>query len=134
MENLKRILIVDDSEIDREILRNMMDEEFEVSEAVNGYYALDLILKKGETFDAILLDVSMPFCDGMRVLRVLRENNLRDIQIFMITAEATMENIEKASQYRVAEFIKKPFDREEVLKRLRAKLGVEKKINLTRYR
>jgi len=132
MENLKRILIVDDSEIDREILRNMMDEEFEVSEAVNGYYALDLILKKGETFDAILLDVSMPFCDGMRVLRVLRENNLRDIQIFMITAEATMENIEKASQYRVAEFIKKPFDREEVLKRLRAKLGVEKKINLTR--
>lgn len=132
MEELKRILIVDDSEIDREILRNMLSEEFEVVEAVNGYYALDIILKKGESFDAVLLDVAMPFCDGMRVLRVLRENNLQDIQIFMITAEATKENIEKASQYSIAEFIRKPFDREEVLKRLRTKLGVKKKSNLTR--
>jgi len=132
MEDLKRILIVDDSEIDREVLRNMLDEEFEVAEADNGYCALDRILKKEERFDAILLDVSMPYFDGLSVLRILRENNLQDIQVFMITVEATKENIEKASQYNIAEFIKKPFDRNEVLKRLRTKLGIEEKTNLTR--
>ncbi len=132
MEDLKRILIVDDSEIDREVLRNMLDGEFEVSEANNGYSALDIILEKGERFDAVLLDVSMPFFDGISVLRVLRENNLQDVQIFMITVEATKENIEKASQYNIAEFIKKPFDRDEVLKRLKAKLGVDAKVSLTR--
>jgi len=132
MEELKRILIVDDSEIDRGILRNMLHEEFQVIEVDNGYSALDVILKKGEYFDAVLLDVSMPLFDGLSVLRILRENNLRDVQIFMITAEATKENIEKASQYNIAEFIKKPFDREEVLKRVRAKLGVVKKVSFTK--
>ncbi len=131
MEDLKRILIVDDSEIDRTVLRNMLDEEFEVAEVTNGYSALDLLLKKGEYFDAILLDVSMPFFDGISVLRELRENNLKDIQIFMVTAEATKKNIEKASRYNIAEFIKKPFDKNEILKRLRAKLGIEEKTGLT---
>lgn len=132
MEDVKRILIVDDSEIDREVLRNMLDEEFEVAEASNGYSALDILLEKGEKFDAVLLDVSMPYYDGLSVLRVLRENNLQDVQIFMITVEATRENIEKASQYNIADFIKKPFDRNEVLKRLRTKLKVEEKVRLTR--
>ncbi len=132
MKDMKRILIADDSVIDRTVLRNMLDGEFEVVEADNGYSALDIILKKGEAFDAVLLDVSMPFCDGMSVLRVLRENNLKDIPIFMITVEATKENVKKASKYNIAEFIRKPFDRDEVLRRLRAKLGVKEKTGLTR--
>jgi len=132
MEDLKKILIVDDSEIDRTVLRNMLDEEFEVVEATDGYSALDIILTKREHFDAVLLDVSMPLLDGISVLRMLRENDLQAVQIFMITAEATKKNIKKASQYNIAEFIKKPFDRNEVLKRLRAKLGVQQKVRLTR--
>ncbi len=131
MEQIKKILIVDDSEIDREVLRNMLDEEFEVVEVNNGYSALDVILKKGERFDAVLLDVSMPFCDGINVLRILRENNM-DVQIFMVTVEATKENIEKASRYDIADFIKKPFDKNEVLKRLRNKLNIEEKVKLER--
>lgn len=132
MKNKKRILIVDDSEIDRTVLRNMLSDEFEVIEADNGYSALDIILKRGEYFDAVLLDVSMPFVDGISVLRLLREHNLQDVQIFMITAEATKENIERASQYNIAEFIKKPFDRNDVLKRLKAKLRVPDKIRLSK--
>jgi len=132
MEDLKRILVVDDSEIDRTVLHSMLDKEFEVVEADNGYSALNIILKKGEYFDAVLLDVSMPLFDGISVLRVLRENNLHDIQIFMITAEATKSNIERASKYNIAEFIKKPFNKNEVLKRLRAKLGVDEKSRLKR--
>ncbi|MBP3488261.1 MAG: response regulator [Roseburia sp.] len=132
MDEGKRILIVDDSEIDRTILKSIMDEEFQVIEADNGYSALELMLKKKVQLDAIMLDISMPFLDGLNVLQILRENNLEDIPVFMITAEATKENIERASQYNITEFIRKPFNREEILKRVRAKLGVEEKAAFTK--
>lgn len=131
MENLKRILIVDDSEIDREVLKSIFSDEFEVIETDNGYSALEIILKKKEHLDAIVLDVSMPVLDGLSVLRILRENNFEDAPVFMITAEATKDNVEKASQYKISEFIKKPFDRDEILRRLRLKLGVMAKQKLT---
>lgn len=132
MEDLKRVLIVDDSEIDRAVLKSILDDEFEVIETDNGYSALEIILKKKEPLDAVLLDVSMPFLDGLSVLRILRENNLEDVPVFMITAEATKDNIEKASQYHIAEFIRKPFNREDILKRVRTQLGVVAKKSLTK--
>lgn len=132
MEERKRILIVDDSEIDRTVLKSIMEDEFEVIEADNGYSALEIMLKKKEHLDVLLLDVSMPLLDGLNVLRILRENNLDDIPVFMITAEATKDNIEKASQYNITEFIRKPFNREEILKRVRARLGVEQKAGITK--
>ena len=127
IDDLKHILIVDDSEIDREILKQILVGEFRVTEEDNGYSALEIILKKKEHFDAILLDVSMPVLDGLNVLRILRENNVEDIPIFMITSEAAKDNIEKALQYNISEFIKKPFDKDEILKRVILKLGVSAK-------
>ncbi len=127
MEELKRILIVDDVEIDREVLKSILCNDFEVLEADNGYAALQLILQEKEDLDAILLDISMPFLDGLSVLQILRENNLENVRIFMISAEATKDNVEKASQYHIDEFIRKPFDREDVLKRVKEKLGVSQK-------
>lgn len=132
MEDLKKILIVDDSEIDREVLKSILDDEFELIEADNGYSALDIVLEKKQHVDAVLLDVSMPFLNGLSVLLILREHNLDDVALFMITAEATKDNIEKASQYNIAEFIRKPFDREDILNRVRTKFGVEPKMNLTK--
>lgn len=129
MEYVKRLLIVDDSEIDRAVLNSILDQEFEIEEAENGYTALDILLKDKREFDAILLDVSMPNLDGISVLRILRENDLEDLPVFMITAEATKNNVEKAKNYNIAEFIKKPFDREEILKRIRTKLGVEPRMS-----
>lgn len=131
MEKLKKILIVDDSEIDREILKSIFADEFDVIETDNGYSALEIILKKREHIDALLLDVSMPVLDGLSVLRLLREENFDNVPVFMITAEATKDNIEKASQYNISEFIRKPFDRDEILKRVRLKLGVMAKHSLT---
>lgn len=132
MNDFKRILIVDDSEIDREILKSILNDDFEVLEADNGYTALQMILKEKEVLDAVLLDVSMPFLDGLSVLRILRENDLDDVHIFMISAEATKDNIEKASQYHIDEFIRKPFDRDEILKRVRENLGVKPKADITK--
>lgn len=124
MEKLKTILLVDDSEIDREILKSIFADEFDVLEVDNGYAALDIILRKNEHLDAILLDISMPILDGLNVLRILREKNYDGVPVFMITAEATKDNIEQAMQYGIAEFIRKPYEREDILKRVRSKLGV----------
>lgn len=131
-EELKRVLIVDDSEIDREILKNILANDFEVLEAVNGYFALEIILKSPEQLDAILLDVSMPVLDGFSVLRLMEENHINNIPVFLITAEATKDNVERAAQYNVSEFIVKPFEREEIVRRLESKLGIITKHSLTK--
>ncbi len=120
----KKILVVDDSEIDRQVLRSVLGEDFDMIETDNGYKALEYIMKDKENLDAILLDVSMPVIDGFGVLKLLREKKVDTIPVFMITAEATKDSVEKAAKYKVSEFIRKPFDREEILKRLHSKLGV----------
>lgn len=127
MGDIKKLLIVDDSEIDRAVLRSILEDEYEVSEVDNGYSALELILQKKEAIDALLLDVSMPLLDGLSVLRLLRESSSQ-LPVFMITSEATKDNVEEAFQYHIAEFIKKPFNREDILTRVRSRLGMIAKI------
>lgn len=129
---LKKLLLVDDSEIDREILKSILGDDYEITEADNGYAALKVIPKLINELDAILLDVSMPILDGFSVLRLMRENNLDKVPVFLITAEATQANVERAAQYNVSEFIRKPFEREDILKRLKSRLGAVLKQNLTK--
>lgn len=130
-ENDKTLLIVDDSEIDRAVLKNILWKEFNIIEADSGYSALEIILKRTDTLDAVLLDVSMPVLDGFGVLRIMKEKNIRNLPVFLVTAEATRDNVEKATQFNISEFIRKPFEREDVLKRLRLKLGIVSDYNLT---
>ena len=120
----KKILIVDDSEIDREVLKNILYDDFDIMEADSGYAALEIILKQKDVLDAILLDISMPVLSGFDVLKLMRENRVTKIPVFLISAEANEGNIKKAAYYNITEFIVKPFDRDEVLKRIRLKLGV----------
>lgn len=131
IDNNKQLLVVDDSEIDREVLKTILADDFDIIEAENGYEALEIIMKKRARVDAILLDVSMPVLDGFSVLQFLRENRVDDIPVFLISAEATKDNVQRAARYNISEFIGKPFEREEILKRLRSKLGVMAKHNLT---
>ncbi len=123
-KNSKRILIVDDSEIDRTVLKNILQEEFEIIEADSGYSGLDIILKEKDSLDAFLLDVSMPVLDGFGVLGILKEKTISVPPVFLITAEATRDNVQRAIQYNVSEFIRKPFDREDILKRIKLRLGI----------
>lgn len=130
IKDKKRLLIVDDSEIDREVLKIILSDDFEIMEAENGYAALEIIMKKKIHFDAMILDVSMPVLDGFSVLQFLKENNVNNIPVFLITAEATKDNVERAVQYNISEFIGKPFEKDEILKRLKSKLGVITKHDL----
>lgn len=120
----KRILIVDDMEIDREILRNILKNDFEVMEASNGYSGLVTIFNGKPKLDAVLLDISMPIINGFDILQQMRENQI-DVPVFLITAEATKENVRKAAGYGVSGFISKPFEPELVLQRVGALLKVE---------
>lgn len=78
MIDSKRLLIVDDSEIDRKIfrkiLRNILSKYFEITEVENGYAALEIFTKRTSLFDAVLLDISMPVLDGFNVFDIMSEN------------------------------------------------------------
>ena len=120
----KRLLIVDDTEIDRLILKSILNADFDVDEADNGNSAFEYITTKGEQLDAILLDISMPHIDGFDVLRFMKDKGVTQIPVFLVTAEPTMDNVQRAIEYKIAGFIGKPFDREDVPRRLRSRLGV----------
>lgn len=120
----KQLLIVDDTEIDRIILKSILSREFDIVEASSGNMAFDYITKQGDRLDAILLDIAMPHIDGFDVLRFIADKQMTHIPVFLVTAEPTRDNVERALQYNIAEFIGKPFDREDVLRRLRSRLGV----------
>ncbi|MBR2876060.1 MAG: response regulator, partial [Clostridia bacterium] len=116
-EDKKRLLIADDSFIDREILHHILENYFEITDAKNGYEALDLLIKKEEKYDAMLLDVMMPVIDGFSVLHLMKNNGIEGIPIIMMTAEATKENVRRAAEYGITSFVSKPFDAEMVLEK-----------------
>ena len=122
--NRKQLLIVDDTEIDRMMLRSFLVGDFDVMEVDSGNLAFEYISTKSDQLDCILLDISMPNINGFDVLKFMADKGVTQIPVFMITAEPTRENVERALQYNIAGFIGKPFDREDVLRRLRSYLGV----------
>lgn len=126
----KRLLIVDDTEIDRIILKSILSRDFDILEANNGNMAFEYITTRGDQLDAILLDIAMPHIDGFDVLRFIEDKQMTHIPVFLVTAEPTRDNVERALQYNIAEFIGKPFDREDVLRRLRSRLGVTPEYDL----
>jgi len=123
-QDRKRLLIVDDTEIDRIILRSILNVDFEIDDVDNGNAAFEYLTTKADQLDAILLDISMPNIDGFDVLRFMRDKGIVQIPVFLVTAEATRDNVQRALEHKIAGFIGKPFDREDVPRRLRSRLGV----------
>lgn len=108
---LKKILIVDDSFIDREILRNILENKYEIFEADGGAKGLELILEYYDEIDVVLLDISMPEVDGFDVLSGMVKQGISEMPVVMITAEATIANVLKVKQiYNICGFISKPYD------------------------
>lgn len=116
----KCLLIVDDSDIDRNILKNILANDFTIIEAENGFRALEILKESASEIDGMLLDISMPILDGFNVLRLLNKEGIRDFPIVMISAEALKENIQQAALFGVHTFIKKPFDSAIILNRIRS--------------
>ena len=114
-----RILIVDDSEMNRRILSEMLKGEFEILEAENGEECLDMLSCYETKISLILLDIVMPGMDGFGVLEYMNRNNLiRDIPVIMISGEDSGETMKRAYEWGVSDYIKRPFDMEVVHRRV----------------
>lgn len=103
------ILIIDDDEINRKILKKIFSSLYSVVEAENGHMGLAEILHDRERFCAILLDVVMPGMDGIEVLRHLKRIGLLEqVPVFLITAEPEEHVVKEAYHLGVMDVIQKP--------------------------
>ena len=105
----QQILIVDDEEINRVILRGLFEEEYEILEAENGQVAT-VQIENNSNIALILLDVVMPVMDGFWVLEYMKTNNLlQKIPVILITGETILDSDDQAYAYGVADVMHKPF-------------------------
>ena len=118
----KTILIIDDSEIDKLMLENILLMDYFVETAENGFKGMELILHGDKKIDCILLDLHMPIMDGFGVLELLKDSNISDIPVIIISAESTSENLFKSFSFNAADFICKPFEPQTILERVAAAL------------
>lgn len=118
MEQKKKILIVDDKTVNRYILRDIFEDEYDVVECADGNEAIVALKECKQDMAVILLDIIMPECDGFKVLEYMKEQKLQSIPVVLISAKVDDENIHRAYSYEVADYIQKPFDEEVVKKRV----------------
>ena len=110
-EHKQKILIIDDSELNRAILADMLDDEYEIIEAENGLQGVGILQQRSAEISLVLLDIVMPEMDGFGVLEVMSENHwIEDIPVIMISAESGSSHIERAYELGVTDFISRPFD------------------------
>ena len=115
----QKILIVDDSEMNRSILADMLGDEYEIVEVVDGAEAVARLNMDSTDISLMLLDIVMPNMDGFEVLAVMnRRNWIQDIPVIMISAENTSSYIEHAYELGVTDFISRPFDGQIVHRRV----------------
>lgn len=104
-----RILVVDDSKtISMMVLDMLKTNKIDAKAAYNGEEAVSM-LKKGETFDMILLDWNMPTLDGPGFLEKVRKDNIKCPPVCMMTTENAPDKINKAIELGAVEYIMKPF-------------------------
>ncbi len=107
----QKILIVDDSEMNRSILADMLGEEFDIIEAVNGVEAIAFMRSHEDDIALVLLDIVMPQMDGFEVLAVMNKSHWIDsIPVIMISAEMTPTYVDRAYDLGVTDYISRPFD------------------------
>lgn len=105
MKEKSTILIVDDSELNRTVLADILGDEYNFIEAENGARAIEL-LRTHTDIDLILLDMVMPEMNGFDVLTAMNNNRqIEDIPVVMISAENGIEHIERAYDLGVTDYI-----------------------------
>ena len=114
-----KLLIVDDAEINREILADILSEDFDIVEAEDGKQALEIIEQNLDSIDCILLDMNMPVMNGIQVVEEMNKNGwLETIPVIMISAENYPKFIAHLFDLGVTDFINRPFDAKVVHKRV----------------
>lgn len=115
----QQILVVDDSEMNRELLKEMLKDDFEILEAQNGAEGIEILQNEGRKISLVLLDIVMPVMDGFEVLTEMNKNRwIEDIPVIMISSEGSETYIRKAFKFGVSDYISRPFDSKVVYQRV----------------
>lgn len=126
---MESVLVVDDVEINRVILKEILSDEYEVLEAENGQEAIDILFNIGYLPQAVLLDIMMPGVDGFDVLTAIKSNPATaQIPVLFITSADASTNESRGLNEGAVDFIAKPFNADVV----KARLGNH--IQLKKYR
>jgi len=119
MASKQKILIADDSEMNRAILAEMLQEEYEILEVEDGSEAVAALQKYGSEISLLLLDIVMPKMDGFAVLETMnRQHWIDDVPVVMISSESASSRVERAYDLGAADFISRPFDARVVHRRV----------------
>ena len=114
----QKILIADDSEMNRELLTAILEEEYDIIQAKDGVQAVDCLQKHAEEISLLLLDIVMPKMDGFEVLSYMnKEHWIEAIPVVIISSENSPVYIKRGYDLGVTDFIGKPFDANMVLRR-----------------
>ena len=124
MDKRQKILIVDDSELNRDILKEILGETYNYLEAENGNQAIQMI---GENIgiDLMLLDINMPQMNGFEVLEIMKRSQcIAETPVIMISSEADVDTMRRAYELGITDYITRPFDSVIVKKRVQNTLGL----------
>ncbi len=113
------VLLVDDAEMNRIILDEILEDSYRIVEAKDGVEALEQVEKYGNELNLILLDIVMPNMDGFEVLYHLNEKSLLDnVPVIIISSDDNNDSIKRTYELGAADYIRRPFDAEVVKKRV----------------
>jgi len=114
---MKKVLVVEDVDFNRELIVQLLEDKYHVIEAVNGQEGVELAER--ERPDLILMDLSLPVMDGWEATRRLKANDdLRSIPVIALTAHAMMGEKEKALTAGCDDYLVKPLDEDELMARI----------------
>ena len=134
LEGKPEVLIVDDSEMNRELLAEMLGSEYKITEAENGEECMAALKQRGTGISLILLDIVMPVANGFDVLDYMTSTHrIEDIPVIMISSENSEATVRKAYELGVTDYISRPFDARVVCQRVANTIKLySKQKNLTK--
>ena len=121
MSKLPVILVVDDDEMNLTMAKCILEKKVraEILTTNSGSGCLNILQKRQGAIDLILLDIAMPAMDGIQTLSVIRKNPAyTDMKVIFLTAAADKDTIIKASQLKIADYVKKPFTPDDLIARV----------------
>ena len=119
MSERKKILIVDDSEMNRALLEDMLSDDYEILEAANGMEATAILSEQELGICLVLLDIVMPVMDGFETLTMMNKKGwIKNIPVIMISAETASTYMDRAYGLGAVDYISRPFDERTVRHRV----------------
>ena len=119
LQNKSQILLVDDSAMNRMILKEILGGDYRILEAENGQECLEKLQTEAENIALVLLDINMPVMDGFEVLKAMNANHtIEDIPVIMISSDDSDAAIRRSYELGANDYVNRPFDARIVYRRV----------------